>query len=763
MHINEKKMKRISAYLTLLSAALAAVVSCEDTSGVLEELGLPEAEYTVGSSAGILSVEFYANSKGSITVPEGVDWIRLEKDTFDSDGVLKVAYEDNVGFPRMARLVLSLDRNPDYLSELVIRQEGDVQPYLTFPRSAISLYNGGEPHVKIEFETNVPHEQISMTTRIMDGGQEWISGVALEEGGVGFDVVDNQSQNKRTAVITFSYDDGWGGTVAKDVHIIQAGCDNSFGEAVTFEQLRQAATTEGLLLTGGVLEAHVVSDKASGNVNENTQQSAKSIDYTVCRRSAYIQSLDGRFGFLILTDKEEDNVFEMNTKVRIDLSNVLVKRYDTPERYVLENVTVTSLLETEDASGQIPAKLRSITELTDEDIYTRVTLHDVEWPVRKGSLTPCYEFMTNACNNDSATKFATLLRGSDGGSMYIYTNTTCPYRRDGSRMGYGSGTMTGVIVHEKHRPFNDHDAATEAEFGYIGDYQIRHMSKDDLGFADSFEDSFSEMICEFRYVLPDKDYYLLATYGEGRISHTGPYSSSYSEDLNGDGIREFSYGFRGLTYYDFSYLGPVGNNSAYVFGDNRGNTNGFGIILEDGTDYGLTDGSAILANTDGRGRTNRLNEGNLAWGAVKWWNSSYDRPYFWLAEFSTAGIQTDCLSLQLQMLNQCQKGRSPRYWKVEWALHGNTEVDEGWSAVGDVFTVPDVIPDNVDPATWMSAAFKPMDFRLPLEMLGHEKVYIRIGPASNKASDLYGYDNTTISADNYSGGTMNYFAVRYNK
>ena len=763
MQLKGKKMKRISAYLALLLAALFAAVSCEDTSGVMEELGLPETEYTVGSSAGILSVEFYANTKGRITVPEGVDWIRLEKDTFEADGVLKVAYEDNIGFPRMARLVLTLDRNPDYQSELVIRQEGDVQPYLTFPMSAISLYNGGESHVKIEVETNVPHEQISLTTRIMDGGQEWLSGVAFEEGGVGFDVVDNPSQKKRTAVITFSYDDGWGETVAKDVHIIQAGSDNSFGEDVTFEQLRQMASLEGVLLTGGILEAYVVSDKHSGNVNENTQQAAKSIDYTVCRRSAYIQSLDCRFGFLVLMNQEEDNVFEQDTKVRMDLSDVLLRRYDNPERYVLENVTVTALLETENVSGQIPAKIRTITELTDEDIYTRVTLQDVEWPVRKGSLTPCYEFMTNACNNDSATKCATLLRGKDGGSMYIYTNTTCPYRRDGSRMGYGSGTVTGVIVHEKHRPFNDHDAATEAEYGNIGDYQIRHMSKDDFDLADSFAESFSEMICEFRYVLPDKDYYLLATYGEGRMSHTGPYSSSYSEDLNGDGIREFSYGFRGLTYYDFSYLGPVGNNSSYAFGDNRGNVNGFGIILEDGTDYGLTGETMVLANTDGRGRTNRKNEGDLAWGAVKWWNPSYDRPYFWLVEFSTAGVQTDCLSMQLQMLNQCQKGYSPRYWKAEWALHGNTEDDEGWNAIGDVFTVPDVIPDSVDPATWMSGAFKPMDFRLPLEMLGHEKVYVRIGPASNKASDLYEYDNVTIQTDNYCGGTMNYFAIRYNK
>jgi hypothetical protein len=56
-----------------------------------------------------------------------------------------------------------------------------------------------------------------------------------------------------------------------------------------------------------------------------------------------------------------------------------------------------------------------------------------------------------------------------------------------------------------------------------------------------------------------------------------------------------------------------------------------------------------------------------------------------------------------------------------------------------------------------------MDIPLPSEMLGHDEVFIRIGPANNKASDRYGYDNATIENSNYCGGTMNYLAIRYNK
>lgn len=739
-------MKKILIYFIFLGL----FVSCEDTSGVLEELGLPVKEYIVSETAEIISVEYYANSKGSAVVLTDSPWIRMESSEFNSDGVLRIACEDNDGFPRMAKIQLSLERNPSYNVVLVIKQKGSKEPYLTLSKSAVAVLNGVS-QVSANLQTNIPQEDITIKTRILDGDENWISSVSFAEESVMVDLSsDNTGAGKRAAAITFSYDNGWGENKAVDLRITQAGKNNDFGSVLTFEDIRSKATLEGTLLLEGVLEAYVTSDKASGNVHENTQLSAKSIDYTVCLRSAYVQTLDGSYGFLVLMNSEEDNILEHDTKVLLDMSEVTAKRYNNPERYVLENLTDLSVISVE--TTQIPAKTKHINELVPEDIYTRVTLTDVEWPVRKGSLSPGYEFMTNACNNDSATKYATLLRGQDGGSMYIYTNTTCPYRRDGSRMGYGSGSITGVIVHEKHRPFVDYDGPSEAEHGYIGDYQIRHMAKSDIQFADDFKDGFSEMICEFRYVEPYQHYYLKATYGDALMSHTGPNSSSYND-----------YDFRGLTYYDFSYLGPVGNNANYAFGNNRGNVNGFGIILEDGTDYGNTSAWSVLANTDGRGRTNRLDEGNLAWGAVKWWDDVLNVPYYWLVEFSTMGISTDVLSMQVQMLNQCQNGYSPRYWKAEWALTDDVSDNSSWTQIGEEFTVPDVIPDNFDPATWMSSAFKPMDFILPLEMLDKDKVYVRIGPSRNVASDRYGYANAKIAKDNYSGGTMNYFAIRYNK
>lgn len=86
------------------------------------------------------------------------------------------------------------------------------------------------------------------------------------------------------------------------------------------------------------------------------------------------------------------------------------------------------------------------------------------------------------------------MRDINGNSMYIYTNTTCLYRRDGTRLPYGSGNMSGVIVHELFTRFEYLEAANglidEEKAGDIGRYQIRHMSRSDFKMADDFKNSF---------------------------------------------------------------------------------------------------------------------------------------------------------------------------------------------------------------------------------------------------------------------------------
>ncbi len=62
-----------------------------------------------------------------------------------------------------------------------------------------------------------------------------------------------------------------------------------------------------------------------------------------------------------------------------------------------------------------------------------------------------------------------LVRDKNGDSFYMLTNTTCKYRRDGSMLPYGSGNISGVLVHETHDRFV---WMGSKDMGDIGRYQI---------------------------------------------------------------------------------------------------------------------------------------------------------------------------------------------------------------------------------------------------------------------------------------------------
>ena len=429
---------------------------------------------------------------------------------------------------------------------------------------------------------------------------------------------------------------------------------------------------------------------------------------------------------------------------------------ENPERYTISGVTSSMVMSsTEGTAADLPVKEKYIKDLTDEDIYTYVTLKDCELPVRKGSLTPINEGYANAGGAHRCAKYATLMRDINGNSMYIYTNTTCLYRRDGTRLPYGSGNMSGIIVHELFTRFEYLEAANglidEEKAGDIGRYQIRHMSRADFKMADDLKNSFSGLITEFRYIntngINKEDGSFPSTYGDGgRFRHT------YTKHQIGNGLR-------GNGSSDYTYLGPVGNSATGPFGDNRGNVNGFGIILEDGTDYMK---NYQDTNTDGKGNTG--GGAWLAWSNPYWWDEENNRGYAWIVNFSTRNISSNHLSMQLSVSNNAGNQVSkPRFWKAEWSLSGDMDNEADWHYITS-YTVPDMV---VWANTLISQCpgYKAIDVELPLTLLGKENVYIRLMPENNKASNGASWVDTgaTISVKGDATSAMNYFAIRYNK
>lgn len=730
-------------YISIFSLA-CLLCSCDDMRlQKPEELGTDADEYVIDAEGGNAKISVYANMPGKAFFNAPASWVHLSSSSFDGDAVIEVSADANSGPRRMVSLVLQTKAR---LDTVLVKQKGAVQEHLDITTAGVVAYNGmGD--TRAEISSNVNPAAVSFRKVYLDAdAPDWIKSVRIEGNQVVLSTVDNPKEKKvRRAIIEITYIDGWNQILGGNLRVTQADSRNKVGNEITFEELHALATAERVVIDDDyTLEGYVVSDRKCGNAGDNIQSTSTTIDTTVCHRTAYMESLDAKYGVALEFQTMDDNILDCNTKVVINLEGAVLTKETDPVRYTVSSLQNSRVVSAEAVDpSAIPSKNMRMSELTDNDLYTRVTLTDCEWPVRKGSLTPINEGYSFLFSAQRVTKVPALLRDIEGNSMYVLTNTTCPYRRDGSRMGYGSGNMSGVIVHEKHRQFIDKDNPDESLCGNIGRYQIRHMSRDDFDFNDKFEDGFSEMICEWRYLVQgNDDTGWNATYGKGEMNHSSP--SGVYKALN----------THCFPMYDYSYLGPCGKTCTT-------NVNAFGIILEDGTDLGHT-----YDFDPQKGQLPVNSTLALAWMSPNWWDASLKTPYYWVVHFSTKGISTDHLSMQFSMLNHSQEGLSPVQWVAEWSE--SDERGATWHPL-DKFSVPDVVLWSVT-QPWQSAGFKPMDFPLPLDLLDKDDVYIRLKPENHKGNTPSGYlDSEFKNGDAVNGSTgkannaMNYFAIRYNK
>ena len=730
-------MRKVAYILFLVILAVSCKIDGAEYLDV-DELGAKVREFYVGSDTGSFSFDLYANKKGSVTVTDGSEWLRPDKSSFDGDATIRIDYLYNEGFPRKGTILLETQTRKDTVR---VFQEGLQGELFEFPQTSVVVYNGMGDTV-LPVRSNIDGSSVNISVQYVDG-KGWIRSVDLLDDSLVISTEDNTDPSaRRTAYIGLSRTDLWGRPQSVFIRVTQTPSDNTLGEEVSFSDLRIFATEEGrnLITDDWCLTAYVVSRPDSKNMGEDEVFAMHYIDYVSEDETAYIESEDGCYGFRIRTAAAEDNIFLPDTKVRLMLEGASVKKESNPERYTLEDVTASMVIESSEAA--IPVKTKHIGELTDEDIYTYVTLTDCEIPVRKGCLTPINEGYTSLFNNNKVSKFPILIRDIDGGSMYMFTNVTCPYRRDGRKLPYGKGSISGIIVHEKYVSFIDKDNEDETLCGYIGPYQIRHTRYSDLALEDDFDNSFSALLTEYRYMnIPanNPDHIWLPTYGNnGYFTHS---MTSFVDK---------TYGTHGWPYNEYTYLGPCGKN-------NTGNVNGYGIILPDGTDYG-----SDFPNANSTGKGVSVTAMKLCWSNNRWWNSTENRPYAWVVAFSTSGITSTHVSMQIAQHNVSQQLRDPRYWVAEWSLQNDMseDSDDQWHLIAE-YVVPDV---GIDSNTLLnqSLGFKQMDFPLPQEILGHSQVYIRLRPRSKAASSGYDYDESTIKQEG-NGSAIGYFAIRYNK
>lgn len=802
-------MKRdISKICSALVFGLAAIsCSLDETADIkLVELGTPLENNIcfVEAAGGEYDVEVLSNGAYHVEFTEN-DWLTLSALQGNGDGRIKLTATPNKEFKRMTSFVLCSDVDTRR-DTVYVKQKGDIEASLSMDNTSLVLPGaGGQSTAAIR--TNIPFSYIESSVAYNEfDNVDWLdlSKLSISGEGASQTISISSSPNTdpvsiRSASLYLSFVDGWGDKVALEILLMQKNSNEGLGVLKSFAEIRALYPNGGEVEEDYILEGVVVSNTEGGNAGENEQISASAIDYSGSQRTVYFQSLDGNYGFSLLTETQEDNIFKQFNKVQILLKGTEIYLFDQPVKYYqIKGIRKNMVASNERASdNEIVVKEKHFKDITDEDIFTYVRLKDVEFPVRKGSICPINEGYSTAGKSDRISKFPLLVRDINGDSFYMYTNTVCTYRNDGTRVPQGSGRIAGVIVHERFSRFEWKDGMdlldmeNDPELGNIGKYQIRHQTKGDIydNMAMDFKDNFSELLVEYRYWNPDVEKGVQKpTYGDnGWFTHTyqQKYTGTESKDYTEEQYRQHM-----SAEVCFSYLGPIGLAGS-MFGSNTGNLNGLGIVLDsskdrynpemsewvgehNGTMQWLAPSTSMadaeiplrVANAgNGAGKGWCSSDCYCAFRSLKWWDFDSNRGYAWMLNFSTKGIAKK-LSMQISVLNSSQKFYSPRYWRAEWSEVDSMDptMDAQWHTI-DEYTVPDI-------SQWTGTLFssvvgyKAINFDLPEELLGKENVYIRLMPISVMCSSGGDYTDATITNDEEGdkhASSIDYIAIRYNK
>ena len=471
--------------------AASAACSVDDADDLaLVKLGALKKEFVVEADANTFDIDIYANSAFHIERINQADWISLTcGETEDGKGAITAECEFNEGFKRKAGFVLCSDVDARR-DTVYVKQKALVDAKIEFANSSVIVAGAGGENIS-PIETNIPFSEITVDIEYAKADNaDWIESL---------EIVDSESENRslaitteanaadeipRSATVSLSFTDGWEETVSVEFNLLQRTAKETLGRQITFEEFRRTYAMNKKVEDYVILEGIVVSNTKSHNAGENTQSTTAKIDYSISDRTVYLETYDGKYGIAVQTATAEDNVFEQYDHVQILIQGASGYLVETPDRYELRNVTKAMVISRiAGSASDVPVKEKWMSQLTDDDIYTYVTLKDVEFPVRKGAITPINEGYAIGTGASRISKYPLLVRDINGDDMYMLTNTNCAYRSDGTRLPYGSGKISGVIVHERFSRFEWRDGADPAEMdddptlGFIGRYQGRHLGQ----------------------------------------------------------------------------------------------------------------------------------------------------------------------------------------------------------------------------------------------------------------------------------------------
>ena len=595
------------------------------------------------------------------------------------EGVSFAVEGNEAGSTRLADLTLFIeDAEGTATTSVLSISQGIAEPSLKLD-SSVETYEGYAQQCTIPATTNnlVPYADqivydITYDTPVEEGN-EWLSEPMLTDEGLTFSLTQNDSSEARSATLNLSYADALGASVSAVCKITQ----KAYPTAVDFATVR--GMTPGEISLADYIEGFVVSDPASKNIVSSPQTGQYAFDRTENDRTVYLESTDGRYGFCLKFATEDDNTLERFSKVRLSLDGAILEKKAVPECYTITGLTAANILDTSTPDEfKIPVKTKRIAELTDDDIFTLVSVPDLEIMCKDGAYTNCTDgySLKDDVNPIGATAprwdVAPLMcYDKTGEVIHMLTNAAVPWRRFSSGrdlefysvVAQGSGTFRGIVVADDVAP---------VRFGDLGRYQLRAMTQGEIALT---EEPFSKTIVEWNW--NDRQNDLTPEIGEGEIDK-----------------------------YDATQAGSPDFNNVVCSGNGGGTSEQKGLV---------PNGSVVLSR--------------------QWWDFDKDEGKYFDISFSTQGITGSNLIFGIvwghgNMNNTSLTG--PAHWNLLYSVDGGTTFRP----------VPDCPIIKKRSIVWWSGTSQDSTpgytehlRRLPADCFGKEKVVLRLQVA-DKVTDI---------------------------
>ena len=750
-------MSVMKRYVIILLMSLMAL-ACEDKLAQLEvvEFGaalMDEDCMPLKYKAGSFVITVVSDGEFNAEIVEGDQWIHFEdgKSTYSgnsADKSITVYYDVNRTVLRSGKISLTRKHRK---VEIEVSQVGILSEDFSIDQQNLWVgAEGGFLSSKVLTLSGADDVEI-VAEYVEEGLGQWISQERMDNNYLKFNVAENMSSEARHAVIVVSKK---GTSLSGRIQVGQAAAGAEY-TYVTVSELKSMIQSPGSIQLDGHIvlkDVIVLNDNLEGNGSENINVTSIVQDLTVADRTLYVSDAESQSGIRMDFNSGADLLVKRFDHVEVDLAGATLTWLEEPDRFVVSGLESQAVMSNEVGSvSDVAVKQKKMSELTSSDVYTLVELLDCEIPVRKGPYVGI-----DVRHYNLMSKYPMVIRDAEGSSMHMVVNTTCSWHRDGTGMPQGSGSVTGVIVHEHCDNFEWDQAAADAmvssglgldyvtDLGHIGLYQIRPVAKSEIALADDFEDGFSKLVCEFTYVYSDVAQLLIPNYVDNVIFSTdGEYQAMMTLNLNSaDKVAQQAIS----TKRDWTLLGP------YKDGQIADITTGNGVYC-----YGQSAVWFSTSSQENLGHTQaRIDKScGSAWNATSWSVNKY-----WQVDVSTKGLTADHapMSIQLGAVNGYgDRVGGPRYWKMVVS----TSEDDSESVIAE-YTVPD-FPQNGNRRVWHCPGHKYMSFNIPehVDVWDKDRITIKMIPVNTKADNGDSYSNGTINKD--VDHSMNYFAIRCNK